>query len=77
MGAALRTRSRRDMQAPDHLFGIGLIFPEVERDGQPEDGTYYSVHPDWEVAVPDEDDEIPEDREATLTVDGEKVAPQP
>ena len=77
MGAARKTKSRRDMQALDHLFGIGLIFPELERDGQAEEGTYYSVHPDWEVTVPDEDEDIPEDREDSLTVDGEKVAPKP
>ena len=52
MRAASGTRSRRDMQAADHLLGIGLIFPDVERDGFAEGGTYYSVHPDWEVAVP-------------------------
>jgi hypothetical protein len=74
MGAASRTRSRRNMQAADHLFGIGLIFPEVERDGFAEGGTYYSVHPDWEVVVSEDDDEVPEDREGSLTVDGEKVA---
>jgi hypothetical protein len=62
------------MQAADHLLGIGLIFPDVERDGFAEGGTYYSVHPDWEVAVPEDDDEVPEDREDSLTVDGEKVA---
>lgn len=76
MGAASRTRSRRNMQASDHLLGIGLIFPDVERDGFAEGGTYYSVHPDWEVAVSDDDDELPEDREGSLTVDGEKVAPK-
>ena len=76
MRAASGTRSRRDMQAADHLLGIGLIFPDVERDGLAEGGTYYSVHPDWEVAVPEDDDEVPEDREDSLTVDGEKVAPK-
>ena len=74
MRAARGTRSRRDMQAADHLLGIGLIFPDVEREGFAEGGTYYSVHPDWEVAVPEDDDEVPEDREDSLTVDGEKVA---
>jgi hypothetical protein len=74
MRAASGTQSRRDMQAADHLLGIGLIFPDVERDGFAEGGTYYSVHPDWEVAVPEDDDEVPEDREDSLTVDGEKVA---
>jgi hypothetical protein len=74
MGAAIRTGSRRNMEAVDHLLGIGLIFPDVERDGFAEGGTYYSVHPDWEVAVSDDDDEVPEDREGSLTVDGDKVA---
>jgi hypothetical protein len=76
MGAARGTQSRRNMQATDHLLGIGLIFPDVERDGFAEGGTYYSVHPDWEVAVSEDDDEIPEDREDSLIVDGEKVAPK-
>ncbi len=76
MRAASGTRSRREMQAADHLLGIGLIFPDVERDEFAEGGTYYSVHPDWEVAVPEDDDEVPEDREDSLTVDGEKVAPK-
>ena len=64
------------MQASDHLLGIGLIFPDVERDGFAEGGTYFSVHPDWEVAVSEDDDEVPEDREGSFTVDGEKVAPK-
>jgi hypothetical protein len=74
MRHASGTRSRRDMQAADHLLGIGLIFPDVERDGLAEEGTYYSVHPDWEVTVSEDDDEVPEDREGSLTVDGEKMA---
>jgi hypothetical protein len=75
MGVALKFDSRRDMQAPDHLFGIGLVFPDVERDGFAEEGTYYSVHPDWQVAA-QEDDEVPEDREGNFSVDGDKVAPK-
>jgi hypothetical protein len=75
MGVALKFDSRRDMQAPDNLFGIGLVFPDVEQDGLAEEGIYYSVHPDWEVAVQD-DDEVPEDREGSFSVDGEKVAPK-
>jgi hypothetical protein len=76
MRTAKGTQSRREMQAADHLLGIGLIFPDVERDGLAESGTYYSVHPDWEVAVSEDDDDLPEDREDSLTVDGEKVAPK-
>jgi hypothetical protein len=75
MGVALKFDSRRDMQAPDHLFGIGLVFPDVQRDGLAEEGIYYSVHPDWEVDVQDVD-EVPEDREGSFTVDGEKVVPK-
>jgi Z1 domain len=76
MRAQSKTRSRRNMQAADHLLGVGLIFPDVERDGFADGGTYYSVHPDWEVAVPEEEDEDEdaEDREDSLTVDGDKVA---
>lgn len=75
MGVALKFDNRRDMEAPDHLFGVGLIFPDVERDGMASGGTYYAVHPDWEVAV-EEDDEVPEDREGSFSVDGEKVVPK-
>ena len=75
MGVALKFENRRDMQAPDHLFGMGLIFPDVEREWLAEEGTYYSVHPDWEVAVL-EDEEVPEDREGNFSVDGEKVVPK-
>ena len=64
------------MQAVDHLIGIGLIFPDVERDGLVEGGTYYAVHPDWEVAALEDDDDLPEDREESFTIDGEKVAPK-
>jgi hypothetical protein len=74
--AASGTRSRRDMQAADHLIGVGLIFPDVDRSGLAEGGTYYAVHPDWEVAVPEDDDDVPDDTEGSFIVDGEKVAPK-
>jgi hypothetical protein len=74
LGVARKTDSRRPMEAPNHLMGLGLIFPEVERDGHSEDGTYYSVHPDWEVSATDEDEDLPVDREGSHTIDGEKVA---
>ena len=36
MGAvAMKFDSRRDMQAPDHLFGIGLVFPDWNGTGSP------------------------------------------
>lgn len=68
--------SRRSMAAPEHIFGIGLVFPEVGRDGTVEEGTYYSVHPDWEVEVQEADD-LPEDREGDFSVDGDKVVTSP
>lgn len=67
MGAALRTDSRRDMEADEHIIGLGLIFPDVDREGFADEGTYYSVHPDWEPsAVDEEEDDIPEDREPNM-----------
>lgn len=74
MGAARVTESRRTMRAPAHLLGLGLIFPEVERDGHPVDATYYSVRPDWEVEAVDDDEDVPEDREGSHTTDGGKLA---
>jgi hypothetical protein len=74
--AGSAARSRRDMHAAGHLIGVGLVFPDVDRSGLAEGGTYYAVHPDWEVAVPEDDDEVPDDREGSFTVDGEKVAPK-
>ncbi|WFE23305.1 Z1 domain-containing protein [Solwaraspora sp. WMMD937] len=76
MGPARKTNSRRDMQAPDHLIGVGIIFPEVEQEGLAKDGTYYSVHPDWEVEAVDEED-LPQDREGSHIIDGHKVGIRP
>lgn len=73
--AVIKAGSRRDMHAPDHLVGIGLIFPETDRDGMAEHGTYYSVHPDWEIES-ESDDDIPEDRESDTMIDGQ-VAGRP
>ena len=53
--------SRRNMQAPDHLVGVGIIFPSVT-EGSRASSNYYSVLPDWE-PEPYEEDEMPEDRE--------------
>ncbi len=68
MGAmAIRMKSRRPMEADEHLIGLGVIFPDVDREGFATEGTYYSVHPDWEPSAADDDeDEIPEDTEPTL-----------
>ncbi|MFC5177862.1 Z1 domain-containing protein [Nocardioides taihuensis] len=55
-------RSRVPMNAPEHLIGLGLIFPEVAEPTA--DGTYYAVKPDWQPELePDDIDEIPPDNE--------------
>lgn len=67
MGAALKTGSRRKMESNQNIVGLGLIFPDVDRDGFAEEGTYFSVHPDWEPTVPEgEEDEIPDDTEPSM-----------
>lgn len=70
MGASVKVQqngepSRRRMEAPDHLIGIGIVFPNTDDKNLAGGGTYYSVHPDWEVEAPSDvdDDEIPEDNE--------------
>lgn len=71
MGKAAKVgTTRRNMEAESHLIGLGIIFPDVDRDGIATEATYYSVHPDWEPVVED-DDEIPVDNEASAQVDGE------
>lgn len=69
--AARLLRSRRPMRAPEHLIGLGLIFPAIDREGFADEGTYYSVHPDWEEEVGD--DEMPEDLEGSMVVDGDAI----
>lgn len=61
-------KSRRPMHAVDHLIGVGIIFPEVPG-GRRESGEYYSVLPDWEPEVEEEDD-LPEDREGDFVEEG-------
>ena len=77
MGVARKFDSRRPMSSDEHLVGVGLIFPDVDGGAKAEEGTYYSVHPDWDVEVPVDDDEIPEDREESLTVNGDELVPRP
>lgn len=60
--AQAQIASRRRMRAPDHLMGVGIIFPEVD-EGNPGSAAYYSVMADWEPEMVDEF-EPPEDREA-------------
>ncbi|WP_406024053.1 Z1 domain-containing protein [Nocardioides sp. NBC_00850] len=64
-----KAKSRRRMDAEEHMIGLGIIFPDVDRDGVASEGTYYSVHPDWEVEVA-EDEDLPRDTEPGAQVDG-------
>lgn len=69
--AQKKTSSRREMKAPDHLVGIGMIFPEIGHEGVADEGEYYSVHPDWE--VPELDEELPSDTEDLANFDGQSM----
>ncbi|MFI8694703.1 Z1 domain-containing protein [Dietzia maris] len=69
LGAAqTETNSRRAMNSPEHLIGVGLILPDIGQDGVAAEGDYYSVTPDWEMSA--EDDETPPDLEGSATFDG-------
>lgn len=65
MGVAEGMGTRRPMQASQDIVGLGLIFPDVDREGFASEGEYYSVHPDWEVSAEEDEDEVPEDNEGT------------
>lgn len=61
--------SRRAMEAELPLIGLGVIFPDGPDVVSEDDGTYYSVTPDWTPAI-DEEVELPADTEASKSVDG-------
>lgn len=70
MGAATRVgadgkkgNSRRNMESAGHLVGLGVIFPQTDSTDHAPGGTYYSVRPDWEVEVSEDEDEVAEDTE--------------
>lgn len=65
MGAALKLHTRRDMQAPVDLIGLGLVFPRPDGEADAYEATYYSVHPDWSKPVEDDYD-VPVDTEDSL-----------
>lgn len=62
-----RPSERAPMDAPDHMIGLGIVFPGFDQVNDVTDGDFYSVTPDWEVAEADEgaftigEDEDPED----------------
>ena len=72
-GVALKSGSRRAMQASHDLLGIGLVYPVVAGGDVFDDGTYYSVAPDWEVPT-DLDEDVPVDSEGQAQVDGTTAA---
>ncbi|WP_155832266.1 Z1 domain-containing protein [Gordonia alkanivorans] len=65
MGAAAQMNppSRRNMSAPTHMVGLGIIFPSTDDPSHAASGNYLAVRPDWDVEAVDEDDEVPADRE--------------
>lgn len=58
---------RRSMEAPQHLIGVGLVFPHDETTTDP---TYVAVQPDWEAEDPVEEVELPTDTEGNARIDG-------
>lgn len=59
--------ARRPMTATAPIVGLGLIFPDTDGAEFAQEGSYYSVRPDWSVAMDDVED-IPTDREGFATV---------
>lgn len=63
---SLEKETRRDMNAPEDLIGVGIVFPNVDKPGFASEGSYFSVKPDWEHEYEEaEDDEIPADSEGS------------
>lgn len=58
---------RREMEAPEHLLGVGLVFPH---DDEGFDATYLSVQPQWDAEDPVEEISLPDDTEGEAEVDG-------
>lgn len=73
LGSKKDLEKRRQLSSPEHLFGIGIIFPEVEAPGLASHGTYLSVAPDWSWDTELVEDEFPVDNEGSLDIDGEKA----
>jgi hypothetical protein len=51
--------SRRPLQSPHDLIGVGIVFPPVLDGDVSQDGTFLAVRPDWEAEF-DDDDELTE-----------------
>lgn len=63
--------SRRHMEAPRHLVGLGLVFPF---EPGTEDQTYIAVEPTWEPEPVAQDLPLPEDEEGEAQIDGGDIA---
>ena len=46
---------RKPMEAPDHMVGIGVIFPGFDQVLDVTDGNFFSVTPKWEIPDGDQD----------------------
>lgn len=44
---AVEKTSRRELASPEHLLGVGIVFPLVMDGDVSEDGTFLAVRPDW------------------------------
>ncbi|SDO78344.1 Z1 domain-containing protein [Pedococcus dokdonensis] len=53
---AVETTSRRPLESPEHLIGVGIVFPPVLDGDVSEDGTFLAVRPDWTPEFDDDDD---------------------
>lgn len=73
LGNSKELDTRRNLTAADHLFGLGIVFPEVETPGLAAHGTYVSVQPDWSWGTEIVEDEFPIDNEESLNIDGAKA----
>lgn len=67
-----KTNARRKMRSEEHAIGLGLFFPRTAGGEIPGDADYYSVKPDWD-AVLDEEVDLPDDLEGSVTIDGDSV----
>lgn len=72
---ANKPASRRTMQAPEALFGLALLYPEVDDSGWGGDAEYFSVRESWELPSEQETAESEgSDDEGDLSIDGEALA---
>ena len=49
-------KTRRKLEAPEDLIGLGIVFPTVLDGDVTSDGTFLSVRPDWTVEYDEEDE---------------------